>query len=166
MKNVSKLIKILLDIIIWILIIILFGYLCLTIYQKLIKKNDLVSFNNYYLFQIASSSMENKLHVGDYIVVKKVDDYKIGDVITFKSDNLYITHRICNIQSNSIITKGDANNSLDEPLKKEDILGKVLFKANILTFIVKYKVYIIVVVLALLFADSIWFNKKNSNILE
>lgn len=166
MKIIKKICRTFFNIIIYYLIAILFLHLCLTIYQKHFKKNDLVYFKNYYLFQIASSSMETDLHIGDYIVVEKTDKYKVGDVITFKEDNIYITHRVNKIIGDKIITKGDANTTLDESINKEQILGKVIFKLTILSFIIKYKYVIIVVIIASFIIEPIFKKDKNYNLIE
>lgn len=168
MKLIKNICKIIFNIIIYFLIILLFLYVCLVAYQKIFTKNDLLSFNDYYIFQIASSSMETDLHVGDYIIVEKTNDYEIGDIITFKDDGTYITHRIYKIEDEKIITKGDANDSIDESINKEDVLGKVLFKAIILSFVVKYKFIIIAFIISLFILEAVFKKDKNqkSNLKE
>jgi len=83
---------------------------------------------------VQSGSMEPAIKMGGVVLVKPMNDYKIGDVITFgkitrtKSPT---THRIYDIKvvegDIRYITKGDANEDPDhrEVFKKE-ILGKVL----------------------------------------
>jgi len=155
MKLLKNLFKVIFNIITYFLIILLTLYLCLVVYQKVFQKSELLSFHNYYIFQIASSSMETDLHIGDYIVVEKTDDYKIGDVITFQVDGTYITHRIHEMNHDEIITKGDANDSLDDSIDKEDILGKVLFKATILSYVIKYKFIIIAFIISWFILDAV-----------
>ena len=43
---------------------------------------------------------------------------------------MFITHRIEKINEDSIIAKGDRNNTEDEPIKKDDIIGRVVFIIN------------------------------------
>ena len=47
--------------------------------------------------------MEPTLKIGDYILIHKTDNYKVGDIITYKEGNSYITHRIKEIKKNKII---------------------------------------------------------------
>jgi len=155
MNLLQKIGRVVFNLITYFLITILAIYVCLVAYQKIISKNDLLNIGKYYIFQIASSSMEANLHIGDYIVVLKTADYKEGDIITFKTDDIYITHRIYKLEGEKIITKGDANSTIDESINKEDILGKVLFKADILSFIVKYKFVLIIIILILLVLDEL-----------
>ena len=50
---------------------------------------------------------------------------KIGDVVTYKQDNDFITHRIIEVYKDTYITKGDANKAKDKPIDKSQIIGKV-----------------------------------------
>ncbi len=92
-------------------------------------------------YVIMSGSMNPTIQVKDGIVIKRIDhdNYKIGDIITFYSNNpnyvgSTITHRIINKEeideSHSLYTtKGDHNVSKDSYLVGTDsICGKVLFK--------------------------------------
>src|SRR6266498_1989012 len=58
---------------------------------------------------VRSGSMEPTLPVGSLIVAKKQSHYQVGDVITFKQGNSFVTHRINNIENGAFQTKGDAN---------------------------------------------------------
>lgn len=147
-------IKIIVDILTYALIVIVGLYLLFSIYNKFITKDKVVLIGKYYIFQIATGSMEHKLTPGDYIVVEKTNDYKVGDIVTYLEDGYYITHRINKIDENSITTKGDANTALDNPISKDKIIGKYLFKEKILTFLTKYKVLVIAILLALVILES------------
>jgi len=84
------------------------------------------------MYTVKTGSMEPTIKPGDYIIIKSSSKYKLGDIVTYKNDkDEYITHRIVAINKDIIVTQGDANNTIDEPIKKEQILGKV-------TYILKY----------------------------
>ena len=38
--------------------------------------------NQIMIFKVATGSMEHGIHVGDYILVKRTDKFKVGDVVT------------------------------------------------------------------------------------
>ncbi len=135
------------DVIKYFLIIILLLYLLFIAYQKIVNKSNPAIFNKYYIFQVVSRSMENTLKKGDYILVKKSNDYKINDIVTYKENNSFITHRIKKISQDNIITKGDNNNIEDAPIKQSDIVGVYILKLNIIGFFIKYKIPIILVLL-------------------
>lgn len=94
-----------------------------------------LSFFGYRLYKVGSGSMEPYLKVNNYILVKEVKNYKVNDVITYKSDNSYVTHRIVKIKKDKITTKGDANNKEDKPISKDKVIGKVTVRFVILGFI-------------------------------
>lgn len=150
----KKPIKIIIDIFTYTLIVIVGLYLLFSIYNKFIAKNKTVLIGKYYVFQIATGSMEHELVPGDYIIVEKTNNYKVGDIVTYLEDGYYITHRINKIEEDSITTKGDANTALDNPISKDKIIGKYLFKEKILTFLTKYKVLVIAILLTLVILES------------
>ena len=59
------------------------------------------------------------------MVIDKMN-YKIGDIVTYKKGKYYITHRIIKKHGNKVITKGDANDSEDAPIKMSQIKGEVI----------------------------------------
>ena len=95
---------------------------------------------------VQSGSMEPNIKLGSIVLVKPVDDYKIGDVITFgpySKTKAPTTHRIYDIKVEGgapvYITKGDANNAPDQrEIAKRDVLGKVLFSVPYVGFAVDF----------------------------
>ena len=100
---------------------------------------------NYKVMTVLSGSMEPAIKMGSIVVVKPVDDYKIGDIITFgpySKKKPPTTHRIYDIEvvegKPVYITKGDANNAPDNrKITKKDIVGKVLFDVPYLGYAVE-----------------------------
>lgn len=92
---------------------------------KVLKK-DYPNLFGYALFEVISGSMSPSIEKGDLIVVDVDSGYNEGDIITFISDGAFITHRVIDIDDNVVITRGDANNSVDNPVSKDKIIGKVL----------------------------------------
>lgn len=92
----------------------------------------------YNIFVIVSPSMAPTIKVNDGIFVKRHNNFKIGDIITYESIdntiNLPITHRIVSIEETDngdkvFRTKGDNNGFIDKAVvSHEKILGKVLVK--------------------------------------
>lgn len=169
MINFKKIIKLIIDIITCIIIALVAIYLVFAVYNKFINKDGKFLIGKYYIFQIATGSMEHELVAGDYIVVEKTDNYKVGDIITYREDDYYITHRINQMDENKIITKGDANNSSDSPISKDKIVGKFLFKESILTILTKYKVLVLAILVAMIILESAFSKDQkdnNNNLLE
>ncbi len=69
---------------------------------------------------------------GDPIYVRKCDpkELSIGDIITFRKDDIYVTHRVLWVLRKGdtirFITKGDNEITLDPPASPGQILGKVV----------------------------------------
>ena len=106
-------------IVITILIIIFNLYI---LYNREILKQDTVKVFGYSAFIIVSGSMEPTINVDDLIIIKEEN-------ITYKSNkNSIITHRITRIENELIYTKGDNNNTEDEPIKAPQIQGKLVYK--------------------------------------
>ena len=71
--------------------------------------------------------MHGTIEVNDFIVVKVDSKYKVDDIITYKNnDGLIITHRVVSVDGDNVITKGDVNNDNDDPISKNNVIGKVI----------------------------------------
>jgi len=89
---------------------------------------------NYKLLKVLSGSMEPTIKTGSVVMVKPVEEYKIGDIITFDlsvSSKRPITHRIYDIKTRDkvlfYVTKGDANNAPDmREIEEGSIIGKTI----------------------------------------
>ena len=128
MKKVFKL----LENIILIFIIIL---LCVYAGLRFSKKVE--------IYKVETGSMEDNIHRGDYLLIVKQDNYNVGDVVTFKIDGKFITHRIIKKEGTKIVTKGDANNTEDDEINESQIIGKLMYKSKLFNFIIDFKFLII-----------------------
>lgn len=75
---------------------------------------------------VLSGSMEPSLSVGDMLVVVPQESYRENDVVVFQRGRSSVVHRIISIEGDEIITKGDANNTADEPISPKAIKGEVV----------------------------------------
>ena len=50
-----------------------------------------ISFLGFRLFRVGSGSMEPNLKVKDLVLIKKSSNYEIGDIVTYKENNEYIS---------------------------------------------------------------------------
>ena len=98
---------------------------------------------NFQIKIVLSGSMEPAIKTGSVVIVKPVDRYEVGDIVTFGKDdrdNVPTTHRIVDVRivegETRFVTKGDANDDRDgRELTESDIVGKVLFDIPYLGFI-------------------------------
>ena len=140
----SKIFKWFVNIIFVIVIVLLVAYLALRTTDKI------------EIYRVKTGSMEEKIHVGDYILIYRKENYNVGEVVTYTSNDGFITHRIIKKENGKIITKGDANNAEDREIYASTIVGKVIISGGILNYIINYK-YIIVCVLLSLYLFSCYF---------
>jgi signal peptidase len=125
-KAINKVINIILDIIIFFVFIGFLIALASFIQIKLMHRKYCNVFG-YTYFQILTGSMENEINIDDVVIVKLGNKVKKGDIISYNSGDVIVTHRIVEINDEEIITKGDANNANDEPIKKNEVIGKVIY---------------------------------------
>lgn len=121
-KIISKVITVMLSIITF-LLMLLAAY---NFFSVKILKKDYSNLFGYTFFEVVSGSMSPAIEKWDLIIVDLDSEYKVGDIISYKKDGVYITHRIIEINKNTIITKGDANNTIDNPITKDMVAGKVV----------------------------------------
>lgn len=128
-KVFEKIVSIFLDV-----LIIIFGFILLVfIYKNIQTKilgNDYSSLFGYSAFEVVTGSMEGELEdsisVGDWIIVKYTNNIQLKDIITYEKDGSFITHRVIEEYNGTYITKGDANSGKDDPVSREQIVGKVV----------------------------------------
>ena len=109
----------------------LFLLVCLCVYTFFtvdILKKDYANVFGYTYFTVSTGSMSGTIEVNDVIFVKITDKAIVGDVITFKNKKgEIITHRVIQKLDDTYITQGDVNNVADDPVPKEDVIGKVKY---------------------------------------
>ena len=76
---------------------------------------------------ILSGSMEPTLSIDDLIIVKEMEEYNVGDIVVYQNGGMNIVHRIIEINEQSVVTQGDANNASDGEVEFSAIKGKVIF---------------------------------------
>ena len=127
MKKIFNIIK---NILISLLIVILLFVAAIVIYSFVqidIQGKEYCNILGYSIFQIETGSMSPTIEIEDIIIVKLGnDDLKQEDIITFRQDNNLVTHRIIKIEDKLITTKGDGNNTEDEPITKDEVIGKTV----------------------------------------
>lgn len=63
----------------------------------------------------------------DILRIVKTDTFKKGDIVLYKSNaDHYVLHRILKIKKDKIVAAGDHNYRKDQPITKEQVLGKLV----------------------------------------
>ena len=125
MSIVKRVLKIIIDILTLIVFIILL-FIIFAKVKMMFSDKDYFDIFGYSVFNVETGSMKPTINENDIIVVKKSNDYRVDDIITFKSDDDYITHRIVSKNNERIVTQGDANNAKDVAINESAVIGKVI----------------------------------------
>lgn len=123
-KVLSKILGIILNILLIIAFLILIFGIYYNVQTKLLNK-EYVNIFGYTFFEVATGSMSGSIEVGDVVLVKITNEVQENDIIVFKENNSFITHRVVKKDGDIITTKGDANNTEDSPITIDKVLGKV-----------------------------------------
>lgn len=125
-----------LKIVLWSILGVILLFICIVLgtllVQKYIKKSKVPTFAGYGYFVVITDSMTGTIDKGDLIIIKKTNDYTLGDIVTFvNSRDEVVTHRIVNYQDPNdktvFITKGDFNPTTDgTPISADQIAGEVV----------------------------------------
>ena len=121
--------------------------LVVVIMQRVTNNN--ITIGGIRIFSVATGSMVPVYEVGDILISKEIkpEKIKVGDDLvyvgkegTFK--NKVVTHRVNSVEKQEdgnykIITQGVANNAEDPEINQTQVLGKVLSKLHILSFLGK-----------------------------
>ena len=128
MKVVKKIFRWIFDIILFIILAIAL-IMAYNHIQINIKGNTYTTMLGYSAFEVATGSMSNTIEIGDVILVKLIEPNETlseNEIVVFTQDTTLVTHRIIKINGDQIITKGDANNTQDDPISRGKIIGKVV----------------------------------------
>lgn len=165
MKIIHKILKVILNVlvILSIIVVLIVGY---SLIQTKIQNKDYANIFGYTLFEVSTGSMSGAIEIGDVILVKICNDNIISpnDIIAFKQEEYIVTHRVIKIEQDKIITKGDANNSQDEPISKDAVIGKVehiIHNVGIWKKVMKTpEVFISIITTIILFGLAFSYNDK------
>lgn len=110
----------------------LVAFICLCIinltltFSVYVTKDNYTNIFGYTYFEVLTGSMYDDIKEHDIIIIKLNDNYNVGDIITYKTGDIFVTHRIVELDEDTIITKGDANNVEDDPINRNQVVGKVV----------------------------------------
>ncbi len=131
------------------------------------------SFFGYKPLVVLSGSMEPTFKVGSVIYYEPLngEEIKEKDIIVYKLDDKFVTHRVNRIENGVYYTKGDANNSEDSlPPTIDNIVGKVNKVHIILVgYYIKFindHIYLAVVAVVILVLEFLLSLKKDTENTE
>lgn len=143
----NKALKIIGNILYYILVVFIVLILLVVILQRVTKNNT--SIGGIRIFNIVTESMVPEYKVGDILISKStsLDKIKVGDDIVYLGNKdtftgKVVTHRVIDIEKNEdgtylFHTKGIANTAEDPVVSGSQVYGVIIYKTVILSFISK-----------------------------
>ena len=127
------------------------------------------------VFYVASWSMLPEYEIGDILISMEVDpeDINVGDAVTYLGDEgdikgRVVTHEVIEKRQNEngqyvFVTKGTANTIADPEITEDQVYGKVVYRAVLLSEICKllqniYGFYFLIIVPLAIIIAKILFN--------
>lgn len=114
---------------------------------------------------VLSGSMEPELSVDDLVIIKKTQDVSLNDVIVYQSGNSLVIHRVIEKNGDMLVTKGDANNTSDDPITLSDVKGKLVFAIpfiGIVTHITRSPIAVICIIILALLLMELGYSREKS----
>ncbi len=91
------------------------------------------------LYVVQSDSMTPTFAARDLIITMPVEQVHVGDIVTFQHGNELVTHRVVAIEDERIITKGDANDTVDvQPVTFSHVEGAYLLKVPYAGYVTEF----------------------------
>lgn len=126
MKKIKIIFKFIIVVFLAIILILNIGM----IFSRTILHQNNPKFLGYFTAVVTSGSMEPEISAGDFLIYKTDGNYDLNDVVIYNNGAGYITHRIVGVNDTGFWTKGDANNTNDEPIKKNMVEGRAIAKLS------------------------------------
>lgn len=140
---IKKFLNIFLTIIIVIAIIIVIY----SVVQSRVSGEPYTNILGYTFLEVVTGSMSGTIEIGDGVIVKLTNDVAENDIIVYEKNGQLITHRLISKEEVQLITQGDANNTQDEPITIDMVVGKVVHKISNLN---AWKIGIVLIIVLLI----------------
>lgn len=166
-KNFSK--KTLFRYIVFFFIGIVLGIFVYTQNSQGLLKDKMPMPFGYGMSVVLSGSMESRLSADDLVIIKATDSYNVNDIVLYQDGDSLIIHRIIEIDSDTVTTKGDANNVADKPIHKSQIKGVLVYdipRLGALVNVLKQPVFVFIILAAALLLMELSYRKEKDNDAE
>lgn len=89
--------------------------------EKILK--EVVNCGKEYTITVQGNSMKPTIKSGEQVVIKKLEDLKVGDIVLFTIPNELVLHRVVEIHYPYIVTQGDNHPYSDHYIRIDNIIG-------------------------------------------
>lgn len=115
---------------------------------------------------VLSGSMEPEISTDDLVFVRKPGELHVGDVILYDAGESRVLHRITYMDGDTVITKGDANNTEDKPISSGSVLGvytgRIPGAGKVIRFVTNPP-FVMAVIFILMMAAIVWIFIEERN---
>ena len=106
--------------------------------QALDPQRPLPGILGYSHLVVISGSMRPAIDPGDLLIIRQEEAYQPGDVVTFTEGESLVTHRLLEVNGDTALTRGDANNTDDAPVSLSRIQGRMVLRVPAIGSLVLY----------------------------
>lgn len=125
-------------------LIAILSYVC---YAKYIRKDAVTKLGGYGILIVVTNSMEPEIYPNTLVLIKECEQYALNDVVTYMDlHGTLITHRICQIDEESFVAKGDKNDVFDKRMNIAQIQGKVVGQSAWLGNFIVYDLKLVILI--------------------
>ena len=123
------------NVFLWVLVAVVLFLMGCGLTQRFFNKDGYTGICGIGYAVVVSGSMIPTLQIDDMILYQEhaKEDYKVGDIIVYvrdkgKDTEMLITHRIKEIDGDTLVTRGDANSRDDKAISFDVVVGKVVWR--------------------------------------
>ena len=87
---------------------------------------------------VISGSMQPAIDPGDLLIIRQEEAYRPGDIVTFTEGESLVTHRLLEVNGDTALTRGDANNTDDPPVSLSRIRGRMVLRVPAIGRLILY----------------------------
>lgn len=109
-----------------VLLVLILAVNIYNIFMRQVKGVEQPTVFGYSTAVVISGSMQPAIDVGDMVLIHEQKDYEVRDIIMYRGERNFITHRIVARTENGYRTRGDSNNTEDPEIMREQAVGKVV----------------------------------------
>lgn len=120
-----------------VLILIVYGWMFIEVKLRLKSYPELFG---YVFFLQEEADMSPQFEVQDVIMVKKDEEYKVGDIIMYfdGKDSKYKVHNVVALDRNTTVTRCASCEKSNEPISNDAVVGKAVGKVMFMGAIVGF----------------------------
>jgi signal peptidase len=102
-------------------------------------------------YVVASDSMSPTIRRHALVYVNTRRKYEVGSIVALKSAGYPLLHRVDEIGEDYIVTKGDANDTVDpEPFPHTDVIGVMVFQIPLIGILFQSRYPLLIILSAVL----------------